>query len=153
MAARGFVLALLGALAANAGAQEIPAGAQHCSLSAPPEAAAKGFRSGGQPARLFPPHPGEHYTGCQWIWIAWGTPGTWDYWAATYYERGVPKIQRVRYPPLPVQPTIQRCVYDADGRARKLVDGNDWRLDCPGVSELQELLRLTPKQDGIWDFL
>ena len=134
-------------------ADEIPASAQHCTLSAPPEAAAKGFRAGGQPARLFPANPGAQYTGCQWIWIAWGTPGTWDYWATTYYENGVPRLQRVRYPPLPVQSTIQRCVYGADGRARKLVDGNDWQRDCPSVRELRELLRVAPQENGKWDVL
>lgn len=131
--------------------QEIPAGAPHCGLSAPPEAAANGSRSGGQPARLFPVNPGAQFTGCQWIWIAWGTPGTWDYWSTTYYEDGVPRIQRVRYPPLPVQPTIQRCVYGADGRARKLVEGSDWRLECPSASQLQRLLLVTPKDSEAWD--
>jgi hypothetical protein len=147
-------LALALVLAATAAAAgDIPAGAAHCGLSAPPDAAAKGFRSGGQPARLFPANPGAQYTGCQWIWIAWGTPGTWDYWATTYYEGGVPRIQRVRYPPLPVQSTIQSCVYGADGRAQKLVDGSDWRRECPSVRELQELLRLAPQENGKWDFL
>jgi len=150
---RGPLFLALACAAASVAAQEIPAGAQHCSLSAPPEAAAKGYRAGGQPARLFPVNPGPRYTGCQWIWIAWGTPGTWDYWAATYYEDGVPKVQRVRLPPLPVQATIQSCLYGADGQARKLVEGNDWRLDCPSVRQLQEQLRATPEEDGKWDFL
>ena len=82
----------------------------------------------------------------------WGTPGTWDYWSTTYYESGVPRIQRVRYPPLPVQATIQRCVYGADGRAQKFIDGSDWRRDCPGVRELQELLRAAPKENEPWNF-
>jgi hypothetical protein len=148
------LLALALALAVTAAqADEIPAGAPHCGLNAPPDSAVKGSRTGGQPARLFPANPGPGFTGCQWIWIAWGTPGTWDYWATTYYENGNPRIQRVRFPPLPVQSTIQRCIYDAEGRSRKLVEGNDWQRDCPGVRELQELLRITPKEGGAWDFL
>ena len=145
--ALAFVLAVTAAAA-----DDIPAGAPHCSLNAPPDAAARGFRSGGQPVRLFPANPGAQYTGCQWIWVAWGTPGNWDYWSTTYYESGVPRIQRVRYPPLPVQATIQRCVYGADGRAQKFIDGSDWRRDCPSERELQDLLRLAPKDNEPWNF-
>jgi hypothetical protein len=101
---------------------------------------------------MFPVNPGPGHTGCQWIWINYGTPGVWDYWSTTYYEAGVPKIQRVRYPPLPVQATIQRCVFGADGQVRKLVEGNDWQRDCPSARQLQSLLLLTPKEDGLWDF-
>lgn len=150
---RGLLAAVLASALTAAAADEIPAGAPHCGLSAPPDAAARGFRAGGQPARLFPVNPGTRFTGCLWIWIAWGTPGTWDYWSTTYYESGVPRIQRVRYPPLPVQPTIQSCVYGADGRAQKFIEGSDWRRDCPSARELQELLRVAPKENEAWDFL
>jgi hypothetical protein len=146
-------LAFAFAAVAAVAAEEIPAGAPHCSLGAPPEAAAKGFRTGGQPARMFPANPGARYTGCQWIWISWGTPGIWDYWATTYYEDGVPRIQRVRYPPLPVQATIQKCVYGAGGQATKSVEGNDWQRDCPGERELRDLLQVAPKDNGRWEFL
>jgi hypothetical protein len=149
---RGLLVLALALAVTAAAAHDIPAGAPHCSLSEPPDAAARGFRTGGQPARLFPASPGPQYTGCQWIWVAWGTPGTWDYWATTYYESGVPKVQRVRYPPLPVQSTIQRCVYGADGRAQKFIDGSDWRRDCPSARDLQELLRVAPKENEAWGF-
>ena len=100
---------------------------------------------------MFPVNPGPQYTGCQCIWIAYGIPGTWDYSSVTYYEGGTPKIHRVRYPPLPVQATIQKCVFDSDGQVRKLVDGS-WQQDCPSSRQLQELLRVTPKENDSWTF-
>ena len=39
------------------------------------------------------------------------------------------------------------------GKASKFVEGNDWQRDCPGVRELQELLRVAPKENAAWDFL
>ena len=135
-------------------AQEIPADAPNCSLSAPPESAAKGLHPPRRlPMRLFPVSPGARYTGCQWIWIAYGTPiNPWDYSSVTYYEAGTPRIQRVKYPPLPVQTTVQTCMFDAEGRARKLVEGNDWQHECPSALKLRELLRVTPKENDSWDF-
>jgi hypothetical protein len=135
-------------------AQDIPAGGLNCDLRAPPEAAAKGIHPPRRlPMRLFPVKPGAQYTGCQWIWISYGTPSTWDYWSVTYYEAGVPRIQRIRFPPLPVQSTVQTCVYAAaDGRARRLVEGNDWQQDCRGANELRNLLVVTPKENDVWDF-
>ena len=97
-------------------------------------------------------NPGAQFTGCQWIWIAYASPAVWDYWAVTYYETGVPKLQRVRYPPLPVQATIQKCVYGADGKSLKHIEGNDWQRDCPSAQRLRELLLWTPKENEIWDF-
>lgn len=139
-------------LSARAAAQDIPAGGLHCGLQMPPEAAAKGFRPPyRQQMRMFPVDPGAQYTGCLWIWIAFGTPAAWDYSAVTYYEGGAPRIHRVRYPPLPVQATIQMCVFDADGQVRKVLDGS-WQQDCPSSRQLQDLLRVTPKENDSWTF-
>ena len=137
---------------AHAAAQDIPADALHCGLQTPPEAAARGFRPPyRQQMRMFPVNPGVQYTGCVWIWIAFGMPAAWDYSALTYYEGGAPKVHRVTYPPLPVQATIQKCVFDADGQVRKLLDGS-WQQDCPSSRQLQELLRVTPKENDSWTF-
>lgn len=103
--------------------------------------------------RLFPVNPGAQFTGCQWIWIAYGTPiDPWDYSAVTYYEGGTPRAQRVKYPPLPVQATIQTCVFEAGGTVRRRVEGNDWQHECPSASRLRELLLVTPKENDLWDF-
>ena len=154
MRLRALLCTLLLPVAAAAAAQDIPSDGLHCGLKAPPEAAAKGIGAlHRNPMRLFPVNPGAQYTGCQWVWIAYGTPtSTWDYSSVTYYEGGVPRIQRVRYPPLPVQSTIQTCVYDADGRAQKVVEGNDWQHDCHSARQLQELLRVTPRENDWWNF-
>jgi len=101
--------------------------------------------------RMFPVNPGPQYTGCQWIWISFGFPPAWNYSAVTYYEGGTPKLHRVTYPPLPVQVTIQECVFDADGTVRKVIDGS-WQQDCPISRHLQELLLLTPKENDSWTF-
>jgi hypothetical protein len=139
-------------LSAHAAAQAIPADGLHCDLQAPPEAAAKGVRPPHQqPMRMFPVNPGPRYTGCQWIWISFGFPAAWNYSAVTYYEGGAPKLHRVRYPPLPVQETVQECVFDKDGTARKVRDGS-WQQDCPSTRQLQELLRITPKENDSWTF-
>src|SRR6185503_13801627 len=115
-----------------AAAQEIPLGAPNCGLRSPPEAAAKGLRPPHRlPMRMFPVNPGGRYTGCQWLWSAVARPDVWDYSSVTYYENGFPKIQRITYPPLPAQITIQKCLFDADGKARKTVEaGNDWQIAC-----------------------
>jgi len=135
-------------------AQDIPPAAPNCSLGAPPESAAKGlYPPRGLPARLFPVNPGAQYTGCQWLWIAYGTPITpWDYASVTYYEAGAPRVQRVTYPPLPVQATVQTCIFGADGARKRLVEGNDWQHDCPSVERLRERLLLTPRENSVWDF-
>jgi hypothetical protein len=145
---------LLAGLATPAAAQDIPAAAPNCSLSAPPEAAARGFHPPrGLPKRLFPVSPGAAYTGCQWLWIAYGTPiNPWDYASVTYYERGAPRIQRVTYPPLPVQTTVQTCLFGADGSSRRRVEGNDWQHECPSARALRERLTLIPKENEVWDF-
>jgi hypothetical protein len=69
----------------------------------------------------------------------------------TYFEGGTPKLHRVTYPPLPVQVTTQECAFDADGRVRKVMDGS-WQQDCPSSGQLQELLRVTPKENDSWTF-
>jgi hypothetical protein len=102
--------------------------------------------------RMFPVHPGENYTGCQWFWIAYARPDVWDYSSVTYYENGAPRVQRISYPPLPVQGSIQKCVVGADGGVRKLVEGNDWQIDCRSARQLQDLLRVTPKEGDGWEF-
>lgn len=135
-------------------AQAIPADAPNCALQDPPEAAAQGLRPPHRvPTRMYPVNPGPEYTGCQWIWTAYAYVGLWDYRAVTYYERGVPKAQRVRFPPLPVQATTQECTYTADGRATKRLEGYDWQQECPSVPRLRELLRAVPKDGEAWDFL
>ena len=146
------LLLLLSAL--PAGAQEIPREASHCNLQAPPEAAAKGIHPPRRlPMRLFPVNPGAQYTGCQWIWISYGTPTHyWDFWSVTYYEAGTPRVQHVRFPPLPVQPSVQKCVHAPDGQVRKIVEGNDWQQDCRSARELRNLLVVTPKENEVWDF-
>lgn len=150
--AAGLVAALF--IAAPALAQEIPRDAPNCGLRAPPEAAAKGVRPPHRlPMRMFPVNPGGQYTGCQWIWIAYARPDVWDYSAVTYYENGAPRLQRIAYPPLPVQGSLQTCVYGADGGALKRVEGNDWQIECRSARQLQELLRITPKDGDGWDFL
>lgn len=139
-------------LSAQAAAPDIPAGAPNCDLKAPPEAAARGFRPPHkQQMGMFPVNPGPQYTGCQWIWIAYGFPASWNYSSVTYYEAGAPRIHRVSYPPLPVQETVQLCVFDADGQARKVLDGS-WQQECPSARKLQELLRVTPKENDSWTF-
>ena len=70
----------------------------------------------------------------------------------TYYEAGIPRVQRITYPPLPVQTTVQTCVFGADGAARRRVEGNDWQHECPSVQALRERLTLTPKENEVWDF-
>jgi hypothetical protein len=40
----------------------------------------------------------------------------------------------------------------ADGRARRLVEGNDWQQDCRSANELRHLLVVTPKENDMWDF-
>lgn len=141
-------------LASQVVAQDIPSDALHCGLRSPPETAAKGLRPPPHrlPMRMFPVNPGGLYTGCQWFWIAYARPDVWDYSSVTYYENGAPRVQRVTYPPLPVQVTIQRCVFGADGEARKVVDGSDWRLDCPSARHLKELLLVIPKENESWEF-
>ena len=148
------LLLLAGLLVANrVDAQDIPPDALHCGLGSPPETAAKGVRPPhGLPMRMFPVNPGDRYTGCQWFWIAYIRPDVWDYSSVTYYEKGAPRVQRVTYPPLPVQVTIQRCVFGADGEARKVVDGSDWRLDCPSARHLKGLLLVIPKENDSWEF-
>lgn len=147
-------LLLAGLLVANGvAAQDIPSDALHCGLRSPPETAAKGVRPPHRlPMRMFPVNPGDLYTGCQWFWVAYTRPDVWDYSAVTYYEKGAPRVQRVTYPPLPVQVTIQRCVFEADGNARKVVEGSDWRLDCPSARQLRELLHVIPKENESWEF-
>jgi hypothetical protein len=147
-------LAFAWVLATPVAAQEIPPDALHCALRAPPDAAAKGVRPPRSlPARMYPVNPGDHYTGCQWIWIAMARPDVWDYSSVTFYENGTPRIQRITYPPLPAQITIQKCAFGADGKPRKSIEGgNDWQLDCHSERQLKELLRVTPKEDGAWEF-
>ena len=71
----------------------------------------------------------------------------------TYYENGAPRLQRITYPPLPVQITIQKCVVAADGTVHKAIEaGSDWQLDCHSAARLREFLRLTPKENDAWDF-
>lgn len=102
---------------------------------------------------MFPVNPGDQYTGCQWIWVAMARPDVWDYSAVTYYDSGTPKFQRITYPPLPVQITIQTCAIAADGTVRKRIEaGSDWQLDCPSARQLKEMLRVSPKENGAWDF-
>ena len=55
-------------------------------------------------------------------------------------------------PPLPVHVTVQRCLFGADGTARKTVEGSDWRLDCHSARQLKELLRVVPNEDASWNF-
>ena len=153
--ARSFVFKVAIALGCSfqAVAQDIPPDALHCNLRAPPETAAKGVRSAHKlPVRLFPVTPGETYTGCLWIWIAYTRPDVWDYSSVTYYENGNPRIQRIHYPPLPVQVSVQRCLFGTDGNARKVVEGSDWRLECDSARHLKELLRVVPKENAAWDF-
>jgi hypothetical protein len=136
-----------------AAAQDVPVDAPNCGLRAPPEAAAKGLRAPHRlPMRMYPVNPGATYTGCQWVWVAYVRPDVWDFSSVTYYEIGAPRIQRVTYPPLPVQITVQKCVYGADGVARRVVEGPDWRLDCHGARHLMELLVVTPKENDSWEF-
>ena len=98
--------------------------------------------------RMFPVNPGARYTGCQWFWIAYARADVWDYSSATYYDDGVARIQRITYPPLPVQITIQKCVFGADGRARKIVEGgNDWQIACRDARQMQ-----TPKEGDSFAF-
>ena len=152
---RSFVLKVAIALGCSfqALAQDIPQEALHCSLRSPPEAAAKGVRPPHRlPMRLFPVSPGATYTGCQWVWIAYTRPDVWDYSSVTYYENGDPRIQRISYPPLPVQVSIQRCLFGADGSARKMVEGSDWRLECESARHLKHLLLVVPKENAAWDF-
>ena len=135
-------------------AQDIPPDALHCNLRSPPETAAKGVRAQQRlPMRLFPVAPGGTYTGCQWVWIAYVRPDVWDYSSVTYYENGHPRVQRVTYPPLPVHVSVERCVFGADGNAKKvMVEGSDWRLDCVNAQHLQGLLLVVPKENAVWDF-
>ena len=103
---RSFVLKVAIALgcATQAVAQDVPPDALHCSLRTPPETAAKGVRAPHRlPMRLFPVTPGATYTGCQWVWVAYARPDVWDYSSVTYYDNGNPRVQRITYPPLPVQ--------------------------------------------------
>jgi len=135
-------------------AQDIPPDALHCSLRSPPEMAAKGVRANQRlPMRLFPVTPGGTYTGCQWVWIAYVRPDVWDYSSVTYYENGHPRVQRITYPPLPVHVSVERCLFGADGNARKvMVEGSDWRLACVDARHLRELLLVVPKENAVWDF-
>ena len=134
-------------------AQDVPPDAPNCGLQLPPAAAAKGLRPPHRlPMRMFPVKPGDKYTGCQWFWIAYVRPDVWDYSSVTYYENGTPMIQRVTYPPLPVQLTVQKCVFGSDGKATKSVEGPDWRLDCHDARLLKELLLVTPKENEVWEF-
>ena len=134
-------------------AQDVPSDALNCGLKSPPEASAKGLRPPrGLPARMFPVNPGSGYTGCQWFWIAYARPDVWDYSSVTFYESGTPRIQRITYPPLPVQITVQKCVFGGDGEARKLVEGNDWQIGCHSARQLRDLLLVTPKENDLWDF-
>jgi hypothetical protein len=135
-------------------AQDLPPNAPNCSLASPPEAAAKGVRPPHrQPMRLYPVNPGVQYTGCQWIWIGMARPDVWDYHSVTYYENGSPRLNRITFPPLPVQRTIQTCVFDAAGEARKSsVEGNDWQIGCPVARRLQDFLTVNPPEGGAWDF-
>ena len=136
-----------------AAAQEVPPDGANCGLRAPPEAAARGLHPPHRlPMRMFPVKPGERYTGCQWLWIAYVRPDVWDYSSVTYYENGTPVVQRVTYPPLPVQLTIQTCTFAADGRAKQSVEGPDWRLECHNARRLKELLLVTPKENEAWEF-
>jgi hypothetical protein len=147
-------LAMAVGLATGVAAQDIPPDALHCGLRAPPDAAATGVRPPRRlPIRMFPVNPGDNYTGCQWFWIAMARPDVWDYSSVTFYENGAPRVQRITYPPLPVQITIQKCVMGHDGQARKVVEaGNDWQLDCPGARQLREWLRVIPKENELWEF-
>jgi hypothetical protein len=144
---------LLVCVVSNAVARDIPADALHCGLRSPPEAAAKGLRAPHRlPMRMYPVNPGDKYTGCQWFWVAYVRPDVWDFSSVTYYENGIPRVQRVTYPPLPVQITVQKCVFGADGNAQKVVEGPDWRLDCHGVRHLKELLLVIPRENEAWEF-
>ena len=151
---RLLMLTIASGLAVRVVAQDIPPDAQHCGLRAPPQAAAKGVRPPPHrlPMRMFPVNPGATYTGCQWLWVAYVRPDVWDYSSVTYYENGNPRVQRITYPPLPVQATVQSCVFGADGNPRKTVEGSDWRLDCHSARHLQELLLVVPKEGDSWDF-
>src|SRR6185503_9059227 len=134
-------------------AQDIPPDAANCGLRSPPAAAAKGLRPPHRlPMRMFPVKPVDKNTGCQWFWIAYVRPDVWDYSSVTYYENGTPVIQRVTYPPLPVQLTVQRCVFAVDGKATKVVEGPDWRLECHGARQLKALLLVAPKENESWEF-
>ena len=147
------ILAIASGLAIPAAAQDIPPNAPNCGLRMPPEAAARGVRPPHRlPMRMFPVNPGGQYTGCQWFWIAYARPDVWDYSSVTYYENGTPRFQRVTYPPLPVQVTIQNCVFEADGKVRKVVEGSDNQMDCHAARHLKELLLVKPKENDWWDF-
>ena len=148
-----WAMAIAVGCATRAVAQDVPPDALHCNLRSPPETAAKGVRPPHRlPVRLFPVTPGETYTGCQWLWVAYTRPDVWDYTSVTYYENGNPRIQRIHYPPLPVQVSVQRCLFGADGNARKVVEGSDWRLECSSARHLKELLLVVPKENAAWDF-
>ena len=101
---------------------------------------------------MFPVNPGETYTGCQWVWVANARPDVWDYSSVTYYENGNPRVQRTTFPPLPVQVSVQRCLFGADGKARKMVEGSDWRVECDSARHLKERLLVVPKENATWDF-
>ena len=58
----------------------------------------------------------------------------------------------MKYPPLPVDVTVQTCVFEAGGAVRRLVEGNDWQHACPSAQALRERLTLTPQENAVWDF-
>lgn len=145
--------AVLLSAAFSALAQEIPAQALNCAMQAPPAFAARGIRSLHKlPMRLYPVAPGEKYTGCQWLWGAWVRPEVWDYAAVTYFEHGEPKVQRIVYPPLPVQIAIETCVHQRSGEVRKaILAGSDWQIPCDSAAKLRRRLVAAPGENGSWE--
>jgi len=50
-----------------------------------------------------------------------------------------------------VSPLRYSAIRSNSCQVRKLVDGS-WQQDCPSSRELQELLRVTPKENDSWTF-
>ena len=127
-----------------------PIDGANCSLSAPPEAAAKGARPPhGHPMRLYPVDPGTEYSGCQWIWISYKNKTSWDYQAVTLYVEGDPVVHRVTTAAFRSE---MICKYSNGVVSEKTGNGSNYDPGCSSSARLRTLLTIKPKENDWWEF-
>ncbi|MFA7350501.1 MAG: hypothetical protein WC009_07040 [Methylotenera sp.] len=120
-----------------------------CKLTKPPDKSAQGyFPPHAYPMRLFPVAPGDSYSGCQWIWISYGSPDAWDYGAVTLFKNGVPITHDVKSEYFGIE---MSCRYDGEN-VSKLITKSPDEIKCASSSRLRALLNLKPKENTWWDF-
>lgn len=120
-----------------------------CKLTKPPVESAKGyFPPHAYPMRLFPVAPGDSYSGCQWIWISYGSADVWDYSAVTLFEKGIPITHNVKSEYFGID---MSCHYH-ENDVSKIITKSPDKIECASESRLRALLNIKPKENTWWEF-